>query len=276
VAPRAADCHPAGVDHQLPLLHGLGSGWASDLEVLARTGSVVEDRGDHLVARTPANPGYHWGNCLVVRDPGLVDEADEWVAAFDEAFPEAKHVAIGLPGPPTRGRWAGLGLSVENEDVLVRDRPPDSRPLPAGIAVRVLGTDRDWRDAVHLDLAQEGPGRADPDAFARFVQARWTARRALARTGAAAFLGAYRGAEQVAQLGIVLCADHARFQSVLTAGHERGRGLAGHLLGVAGAWAEQAGAARWRILVEPGSAAARLYRSVGFRYADTSWQVAGS
>ena len=88
------------MDDHASLIRGLPRGWASDVEVLLRTGSVVEDRRDHLVVRTPANPGYYWGNCLVVRDPGLADEAESWVEAFDEVFPNAGHLAIGLPRSP--------------------------------------------------------------------------------------------------------------------------------------------------------------------------------
>lgn len=265
-----------GMDAHASLIRGLPLGWASDVEVLLRTGSVIEDRRDHLLVRTPSNPGYHWGNCLVVRDPGLADEAEAWVAAFDEDFPGAGHLAIGLPRSPAPARWTDLGLRIEADEVLVRDRPPTQRRVPSGITVRVLDSDQDWRDAVRLEIAEEAAGSGeDAAAYEKFVTARWASRRTLARTGSAAFLAAYRGTEQVAQLGIVLCSDHARYQSVLTSAAERGRGLAGHLLGAAGAWAERAGASGWRILVEPSSDAARLYRSVGFRPADLSWQIAG-
>ena len=42
-------------------------GYATDLVLLAREGGVVEEHDDHLVVRTPANPTYHWGNCLILR-----------------------------------------------------------------------------------------------------------------------------------------------------------------------------------------------------------------
>ena len=51
----------------------LPPGWATDLAILELCGSVVEDRTDHLLVRTPGNPGFHWGNCLFVTDTGAVD-----------------------------------------------------------------------------------------------------------------------------------------------------------------------------------------------------------
>ena len=35
-------------------------GFRTDLRLLEMTGSQIEDRGTHLVVRTPANPTYFW------------------------------------------------------------------------------------------------------------------------------------------------------------------------------------------------------------------------
>ena len=43
-------------------------GFRTDLRLLEMTGSVIEDRGTHLVVRTPANPTYFWGNFLLLRE----------------------------------------------------------------------------------------------------------------------------------------------------------------------------------------------------------------
>jgi hypothetical protein len=54
-------------------MRDLPIGWATDIAVLQLTGSTVDDRGDHLVLRTPRNPTFHWGNCLLVTDPAAVE-----------------------------------------------------------------------------------------------------------------------------------------------------------------------------------------------------------
>src|SRR5262245_53706707 len=47
----------------------------TDLAMLEHSGSVVEDRGSHLVVRTPDNPTYWWGNFLLLATaPEDVDE----------------------------------------------------------------------------------------------------------------------------------------------------------------------------------------------------------
>ena len=41
-------------------------GYRTDLMVRAREGSLVEDRGDYLVIRSPGNPAFWWGNFLLL------------------------------------------------------------------------------------------------------------------------------------------------------------------------------------------------------------------
>ena len=48
-------------------------GYRTDLFVRAFDG-VVEDRGRHIVVRTPSNPGFWWGNLLLY--PDAPDAAD--------------------------------------------------------------------------------------------------------------------------------------------------------------------------------------------------------
>ena len=84
-------------------MRGLTPGWETDLAILELGGSTVSDHGDHLVVRTPANPDYHWGNCLFVLDDATVDDAPRWLSTFAESFPQAGWVSVGLrtprPGP---------------------------------------------------------------------------------------------------------------------------------------------------------------------------------
>jgi hypothetical protein len=104
-------------------------GWATDLAILEHSGSTVEDRGDHLLVRTPDNPGFHWGNCLIVRDENAVDDAGRWVQTFRSAFPEATWVAIGLIRMPNdQDAWAAGGPPImAATDGSSSPRPP-TRP----------------------------------------------------------------------------------------------------------------------------------------------------
>jgi GNAT superfamily N-acetyltransferase len=255
-------------------------GWLTDLAVLRLGGAQIVDLGDHLIVRSPDNPGYHWGNFVFVTDPAARDDAQRWVTTFERSFPGARHLGIGLSAQPDPAPWAAVGLTVEADDVLSTVQLPQRRSAPAGYTVELIGGPQRWAAAERAELAENAATGQFPSAqYADFLRQRGRARRRLADTGAAAYFGAFDEGRCAAQLGIVLCAPDsegrvvARFQDVLTdAGHRR-RGLAGHLVRRAADWAGTAGARRWVIVTEPESAAGRLYGSLGFTADTHSWRA---
>lgn len=249
-------------------------GWRTDLEVLQRSGAVLERHSDHIVVRSPDNPGFHWGNFVMVTSPELAVDAQACIDLFRTRFPRAGHVAIGLPEPVAEA-WKRSDLHYEWDTVLVASSPPVLPQSPAGYSVRRLTTEDDWARCLAADVAEHvrTGGSAGAD-YTDFVRGRMRTRAHLTRQETGAFFGAFAGDELVADLGIVLCDAHtARYQSVATAYAHRGRGLASHLLSVAGWWAQGSGATRWVIVAEPASPAERLYRGLGMVPTAVSSQV---
>jgi GNAT superfamily N-acetyltransferase len=243
----------------------LSPGWATDLAVLEYTGSEIDDRGDHLVIRSPQNPNFHWGNCLLVTEPAAVDEAERWFETFRTAFPDASWVAIGLARMPgDELAWTQLGLELELDDVLSARSLPRQTPAPEGYDLRRLDGD-DWEQSVARAVREnEGTGEEEPQSHQRFVQARMEAQRSLSERGLAAFFGAFADGVLVCELGIVRCGATARYQNVGTDEQHRRRGLASHLLGVAALWAAEQGCDTWVIVTEADNPAGRVYRAAGF------------
>ncbi|MGY2875052.1 GNAT superfamily N-acetyltransferase [Marmoricola sp. URHA0025 HA25] len=243
-------------------------GWRTDLAVRRAGGSTVDELADHLVVRSPDNPAFHWGNFVLVTDPGAVDDADRWVSTFEKEFPGAEHRAIGLVAEPgDDSGWYQQGLVVEHEDVLGADRRPEPTPVPQGYLVRRLGTHEDWSQSTGLEL-DEYPGDAE------FHHAATATRARMSERGVAAWFGAFHGDRLVAQLGIVDCGDAvARYQAVLTAADHRRHGLASHLLGEAAGWAADRRARSWVIVADADSPASRLYQGRGFGLAGRSSQA---
>lgn len=251
-------------------MHELSLGWRTDLDVLRQSGSRIRPADGYLVVETPDNPGYYWGNFVLVTDPGLAERPRECLTLMAREFPSAGHVAIGLPAAPDPQAWEGLDVDLERDEVLGADRPPQGPDLPPGYVARPLAGD-DWEQSLRNEVAESGA--ADPVAYADFARRRIASRQGMVADGVAVFVGAFAGEELVADLGIVLCEDAARYQSVATVPAHRRKGLASHLLQVAGQWAGTRGATRWVIVAEPGSDAARLYRACGLEPVDESWQV---
>jgi GNAT superfamily N-acetyltransferase len=232
---------------------------------MRHSGSLVEDHGDHLVVRTPQNPDYHWGNCILVLDQATIGDADRWISAFQAAHPDAGWVSVGLITlPADDAAWTAHGVAIEGDDVLTAQQAPLSTPRPDGYTVRRIAGD-DWEQVVAAEIADNAlTGAYAAGSHERFTRAQTGLRRGLSERDVAAFFGAFTDGFLASSLGIVVCGETARYQSVGTdAGHRR-RGLAGHLLGVAAAWSVQQGCNEWVIITEAGNPAGRIYRGAGF------------
>ena len=248
-------------------------GFRTDLALLRHGGSRIDDRGDHLVVRTPANPHFHWGNFLLLADPPEPGSADRWVRTSREEFPESRHVAIGVDGREgTQEDLAPLreaGFTTETSAVMTATSV-HAPPRPHTEAeLRPLVSDHDWAQQVALSMAGENEHYS-----LEFATARERANRAHTEAGRGFWFGAFLDGRLVSSMGIVTASPGlARFQSVKTLEEFRGRGLAGTLVEVtARAGFDRLGADTLVMVADPDYLAIRVYRSVGFSVTETQLQ----
>ncbi|MFI6345355.1 GNAT family N-acetyltransferase [Streptomyces sp. NPDC050560] len=250
-------------------------GFRTDLMLRALDGSAVEDRGGHLVVRTPANPGFWWGNFLLLAAPPVPGDADRLEAAFAAEFPGAAHLALGVDGtegdagdPTVR---AALGVEAEEIAVLTARRP-GTPPHPArDTVVRPLAGDADWAQALELHCSCEEPDTVG--SRLPFLRARYASYRRLAECGHGEWYGAFTGGRMRSGAGVFTDGSGlARYQNVETHPDFRRRGLAAAVVHRAGAaMAARPGVSTLVIAADPGYHAIRVYRSLGF--AETERQV---
>lgn len=245
--------------------HLVGPGTWTDLAVAMLSGTEAVDHGDHLVLRTPSNPGYYWGNCIQVLDPEAADDAERWVARHRASVPYAAHVAIGLPREVSAEPYSRLGLTIEHEQALGTSGPLLHRELAPSYQVRALADDEDWDRFVTLFCTEnERTGEHGAAAFEAFMRDQAAQRRRLVGQGQARFFGVFARRRLVAHCGMVRCADVGRYQSVLVDAAHRRQGLAAHLVGAAARWARSQGIQELVILADEGTVAEHLYRGLGF------------
>lgn len=247
----------------------------TDLAMLERSGSEITDRGSHLVVRTPDNPGFWWGNFLLLPTaPASEAEAEEWLATFEREFPEARHRTFGIDGVDGTvadlAPFAALGMEVEALSVMTADQvhePP--RPNPDA-TYRRLESDDDWAQQVEVSRAGEDLGYDLP-----FVTARTRAERRLVEAGYGAWWGAFEGDRLLASMGLCTASDGlARFQNVKTHPDARNRGLAGTLVHRVSRYGfEELGSRTLVMVADPEYLAIRVYRSVGFAESERQLQV---
>jgi GNAT superfamily N-acetyltransferase len=250
-----------------PRMEVLSCGWRTDLAILALSGSDIEQHPTYVVVRTPDNPGYRWGNFVLLRraplrrDLGLVEEL------VARELPGIGHRAFGVDSPDGQvtelAPFAEAGYAVERAVVLTASRVlPPPRPNTSAL-FRPLTGDDDWSQRVSLDLACHDGGATGFDDFTRRKAA---AERRITEEGHSAWYGAFDDGRLVATMGVVRAGNRvARFQEVQTHPEARGRGLAGSLVHAAGADAfQRLGATTLVTVADPDYHAIRIYRAVGF------------
>jgi ribosomal protein S18 acetylase RimI-like enzyme len=254
-------------------------GYRTDLALLRLGGSEFEDRGDHLVVRTPHNPTYWWGNFLLLTDVPAVSETDAWLERFAETFPRTGHIAVGFDGTAgTVGDLTGFTerrLRCEASTVMTASSVHQP-PWPNREATyRRLISDEDWAQSVDLNVACRDDLNEDEDAHRTFATRKVATNRSLAEAGHGAWFGAFANGQMLSQMGLFAANPGlARFQSVETDPGARGRGLAGSLVYEVSRYGlSELGAHTLVMVADPDYLAVRVYRSVGFADAERQLQA---
>jgi ribosomal protein S18 acetylase RimI-like enzyme len=228
-------------------------------------GAEVIDRGDYQVIRSLDNPGFWWGNFILLGAAPGPGTAGTWLARFAAEFPAARHIALGVDTTDDRvavpAEFGAAGLETHCETVLssASVRPP---PHPNGAAeIRPLESDADWQQSADLGVRCFGE-----EGSQEYLNRRAAARRRLTQAGAGAWFGAFTEGRLLAQLGICAAGDgFARYQHVETDPAARRQGLAGTLVWHAGRYGREIlGASTLVIVADPADVAIRVYRACGF------------
>jgi ribosomal protein S18 acetylase RimI-like enzyme len=254
-------------------VHVTSLAFRTDLALAALAGSEVEDRGDHVVVRTPDNPDYYWGNYLLLPRAPTAAELPGWESTFESTFPRCRHRAYGVAtndgGADDLAAFAAAGLETDASTVMtataVHEPPRPNREA----TYRPLTSDDDWEQQVELWLAGE-------DAHSRaFVVPKVAGERRMTQTGAGAWWGAFIGDRLLSSMGLFAASPGlARFQQVQTHPDARGQGLAGTLVHRVSRYGfDELGASTLVMVADPDYLAIRIYRAVGFDDTETQLQA---
>jgi GNAT superfamily N-acetyltransferase len=240
-------------------------GFRTDLMLRRMAGSSIVEHTGYLVVRTPANPGFWWGNFVLFADPPTRTDA---LAVFAAEFPGAAHVAIGVDR--TDGilgdGLVDLGLTVEVNSVLTAQHLRAPSPGPD---VRALGSDEDWTQAIELRMAcyYQTPTSEER----QFTELQVIEQRRLCDADHGNWFGAFVQGRMRSGAGLFCNGGLARFQSVETHPDFRRQGLASAVIGHAARW--EPGAHTLVIVADPDDHAIQLYRTLGFAEAEHQIQL---
>ncbi len=254
-------------------MHVNSLGFRTDLALLTASGSVVEDRGTHLVVRSPDNPSYFWGNFLLLAQPPVPGGEREVVGAFHTEFPLADHVSLGIDTADltdeARSAFEAAGLMVDVATVLTASSLQPPREVEA--EVRPLAGDEEWE--ARARLSQQLYPQTSEEAFMTFARRKNVQERRLVDAGLGQRYGAFVDGQLASTAGVFVTEDGvARFQSVETHTEHRRRGLAAAVVHAAGQHALGHFGVRTLVIVaDTDGEAIGVYRRLGF--ADSERQL---
>ena len=242
----------------------------TDLDMAAVDG-VVDSLESCIQVRSPENPGYYWGNYLLLPAAPQADQLEAWIERFRDQFqndPEVKHVLLRWDGAPlSASAHAGaiaLGMTEDSGPAMIATRL--SNPENLEVEVRQLDFEGEFDRIEHLNQQcdpNESGGSAQYQLFKKRIRQSWRQR---VRAGLATWWGAFLDEQLVGQCGMVSCSDRlGRYQAVETHPDFRRRGVCSTLVSRVGQHALKRGGCRALLLGADGEGPALgLYRRLGF------------
>lgn len=251
-------------------------GHRTELFIVAFDGEVV-DKDRYVLVRTPSNPDFWWGNCLVYPEPPDADAAargsgTSWFDDLAREFPNARTHLVTWDRPDGAcGEVAPFlreGFALDEGVILTATAAQLRRPprYADDVAIRPLVDPRDWEGAARALTAAFAPNRSGTlDELRVFVERQLTRYQAMQAAGIGRWFGAVVDGEIAAALGIVRQGDVGRFQLVGTDPRFGRRGVCSTLVHACARIAlDELGVRTLVMAADATYHAAKVYESVGF------------
>lgn len=251
-------------------------GWRTEAILHRWDGELIE-RDDCLVVRTPSNPTYYWGNCLMLKRLPADGDLAHWLRRFDDEIarlqPASRHVAIGVDDEDRGARlpaWEAAGFEFIVHAML-HLRPGGERAparAPRGdVHFRPLDLATEIDALLDVELTDAGP--FEPAGYRAFLRDQHRRQAAMQAAGRLQWFGLWCDGTLAATCGLMRDAAEpgreGRFQRVVTHAAFRRRGLCSTLVHEV----VRHGFEQWRcealfMAADPADVAIGIYRSLGF------------
>lgn len=268
----------------------LRPGWRTDFTMHGVAAEVAE-RDDCIVVRTPGNPGFYWGNCLLLDEAPRDDALARWLRRFDDEIaarqPASRHVAIGVNTPYAGEQlpaWTAAGFALHVNAVMrlepgALQAPPPPKRAPVTVRPIVWsGPGAEIEAIVELECADTHG--FEPVGYRAYRRRLFDHCARLHERGQCEWFGVWVGepGQAVLAADCGLLRDRAepgatgRFQRVATHPAWRRLGLCSALVHHVSRHALQAwGVAEVIMVADPEDVAIGIYRSLGYRAFEREW-----
>lgn len=236
---------------------------------------VLREREGYLVAETPDNPGFFWGNFLFFPEAPRAGDFARWEALFRKEFahnPRIKHLTFAWDeqSPGEAAEFLAAGYEAETGSVLSLKQgglkaPRKKMSEGSDLVVRPLESDADWEAATQNQIACRLEGWS-LEAYTPFKRTQMAQYRRMVRNGKGLWWGAFTGTNELtAECGLFFSGQIGRFQNVGTSPAHRRQGICSRLVFEVCRHALAEDPSRTLVIVaDEGEPADFIYRSVGF------------
>lgn len=246
-------------------------GFRTDLMLAAFDGELSYGDG-YIAARTPSCPQFWWGNFVLFAEPPAPGAFERWEAIFDAEVGRvagvrhrnlAWDVIDGSEGDASS--FVERGYTLTSDLYLTATSTMPTTHHREDVEVRPIDSERDWHDALEIELQSFDTS----ESFQEFQRQQMLRNRALIARGIGQWFGTFSGGDMVATMGLFAQDGLGRCQGVATAPGKRRNGYCSTMIhAVCSQGFAQMGAEKIVIMTTPGSAAARVYGSVGFQLSE--------
>lgn len=245
-------------------------GYRTDLFFPQFDGHII-DRGDYLVALTPSNPTYHWGNFLLFAQPPVDGDLVKWKSIFEREFrtqSDTHHMAFGwdtIDGQTGEIQpFVNDGFNLNQAVVLTTQQVTPPPKFNQEVVIRAVVEDWEWDQALENQILCRDSVYG-LEGYTVFKQQQMARYRAMVQAGWGQWFGAFLDNCLVADLGLYCREGIGRFQTVCTHPDFRRRGICGSLVYQAARYGlDQLKTQTLVMIADENYHAAKIYESVGF------------
>lgn len=255
-----------------PVLSLRSLAYQTDLSILAFQGRLIE-REEYIVVESLGNPGYFWGNLLVMKKPPGPGDYQKWTNFFRQEFshqPLVQHVTFGwdiIDGAEGMiDDFQKYGFIFEPSVVLTltNDKLQSAKHSVNNLEVRPLQTDEDWQSAIRNQIDCRGE-TFRLEVFLPFKRAQMKKFRDMSEAGLGHWFGAFLNGHLVADCGLYCIHGVGRYHAVGTHPDFRKKGICGNLIYESAKFGvENLGTNTLVMVADPDYHAANVYKSIGF------------
>ena len=147
-------------------------GYRTDLKVRQLAGLEITEHESHIIVRSKHNPGFWWGNFVLIPSKQSSIDLENCIGLFRDAFPDTNYIAIGIDSTEASGN---LTLNLNREDlhvgvysVLAANALIEPTSVDGNTIMLPPESDHDWSSATELQVAvsqEEGLYSVDHDSF---------------------------------------------------------------------------------------------------------------